>query len=213
LAIKAVIFDYNGTLIDDRHLGYLSLKKIFRIYGVPCPSEKVFGEGITEDFPNFYFKHGIDRSVSLQKLNEIRIEYYLKNWHKILLRPTSLATINYCRDRNLKVGLVSGERSVLLDPKIKEWGIDHLFDFIRAQAWPKVEHLNKAIELFGVKPEESVYVDDTVEGILEAKSVGMNTVAMGSGFCPARKILERAKPDHMIYETYELAKWLNEYGI
>jgi phosphoglycolate phosphatase len=206
--IKAVIFDYNGTLIDDRHLGYLCCKKTFKLFGLKCPSEDVYGREITQDFPSFYPKYGLTLEMaSLEKLNEIRVQYYLKNWRKILLRPTSRSTVEYCRKNKIQTGIVSGERDILLRPKLEEWGMTGMFKYIKAESWPKTAYLLEAMKVLGTSPEQSVYVDDTIEGIEEAKSLGMKTVAMGSGFCPASQ-LDKAKPDIMIYEMYQLIAWL-----
>ena len=85
--IKAVIFDYNGTLLDDLPVAYGSIREIFRRYNLPCPTPEQYRLEIGTNFMEFYYNHGFPRTTTAKELNVVRMEYYLDHFHEAKLRP------------------------------------------------------------------------------------------------------------------------------
>ena len=198
-----MIFDYNGTLLDDVDLTYESVVEIFNTYQLPVPAKKVYMETIGSDYMKFYWAHGIAPEVTGEDLNKIRRRYYNEHESRAKIRDDARAVLEDCKKRKLKLGIVSGEIEDLLVNRLKKEGLLDFFQVIRAQAWPKDKVLAECAWQLGCGPDRAVYVDDTVEGVTLAKKAGMHAVAFARGFCPV-ELLEKAPHDYLIYELFQL---------
>ncbi len=201
--LRAVLFDYNGTLLNDLPLAFASVQKIFRCYQLPEPTLEQYRDEITSNFMEFYWNHGMPRQVTGDDLNKIRKEYFKDHWTKAYFRPDTESVLKKCREQNLLVAIVSAEIKESLEKRLAEAKLDGYFHLVRTQAWPKKEALAETVERLNIPAPSAVYVDDTHEGITDAKSLGMKTIGLTAGYNSVERIIA-ANPDFVINELSEL---------
>ncbi|OGN01852.1 MAG: hypothetical protein A3B91_04045 [Candidatus Yanofskybacteria bacterium RIFCSPHIGHO2_02_FULL_41_29] len=189
--IKAVIFDWNGTLFDDlEKLAYGSVKEIFRCYNIPPPTLEQYRQEITSSFMAFYYKYGFAENFSGQEakgdadaLNQIRKKYYTEHKSDGQIRPDARDTILRLKEMNIKIGIVSAEIRASLFEKLNSSELRDQFDpkLIIAEAWSgKDLALLDICDKLAIQPGNAIYVDDTIDGINSAKKAGLIPVGFGN---------------------------------
>jgi phosphoglycolate phosphatase len=199
---KAVIFDYNGTLLDDVGPSYSSVVGIFKHYGLKAPSLDQYRSEVSSDFMPFYHGHGIPSSATAEDLNVIRRDYFLRNWHETQLRSDAKSVIDELTSKGMPLGIVSSEVDNLIKRRLKEDGLIYRFHSIKADVRDKEEALLEAAHEMSVHPMDTIYVDDTVDGNRAAVDVGMHAVGFGQGFHSVDRI--REVTSLIIFELSEL---------
>ena len=178
---RVVIFDFNGTLFDDLHVAYGSVQEIFRTYGIPCPTLDQYREEIAANYMEFYYNHGFPRTTTGDELNKIRSEFYRTNSGSAQIRRDVAETLYGLSALHIRLAIISAEISVTLSRQLIRWGnLQRSFDFIKAEAWGdkgKEKAFLQAAEIFGENSCETIYVDDSVDGLTSAKNVGVIPVA------------------------------------
>ena len=190
-----VVFDFNGTLLDDLHIAYGSVKEIFRTYDIPCPTLTQYREEISADFMKFYRQHGFPLTTTADELNEIRKKFYNSNGGAAQVRPDVCQTLNWLNTVHFNTAIVSAEIAVTLYRLMIRAGIQKKFDFIRPESWDgKLKALLQTAEVFGCQPQDMIYIDDTVDGLTAAKNVGVVPVAFtnATGYNSSHRLMQVA---------------------
>jgi len=214
---KVVVFDFNGTLMDDLYVAHGSVQEIFRTYDIPCPTLEQFREEITADFMEFYFQHGFLRPTEselkglVDHLQMIRRSFYRDNEGNARIRPDVSRTVIWLLAMGFYVAIVSAERRTTLHRYLVKEGLQRQFDCVISGAWgngAKEKALLEVGEIFKVYPEDMIYVDDSVDGLMAAKSVGVVPVAFtnSTGYHSGHRLMKVT--DININETGELKNLL-----
>lgn len=193
MEFRLAIFDWNGTTLDDLPVVYGSVREIFRTYGLPAPSLDEYREEITTDFMKFYEKHGLI-GAKPEDLNAIRKRYLAEHGHDAKLHKGAKDLIELCRNIGLQTAIVSAEIPEVLEKKLSEFGIFPLVDRITGGAYDKPKALIETLDFLGVQAEKAFYLDDTFDGLMAAKSVGITTIGFCNGY-NSRKRIMYAEPD------------------
>ena len=210
--MRLALFDWNGTSLNDLDLVYGSVRAIFAHYHVSPPPLEAYQAKITSNFVKFYHDHGIPESVSGDDMNSIRRQHFIKNKNTARLNPGLVEIIETLRKNGLRTGIVSAEIAGYLQERLSEFSITHLFDRVRDGAYNKTEAFVETLDFFGVKAEESFYVDDTFDGITAAKNLGIKAI----GFAHSRSYnsqerIAAAKPDRVITTLFEIPALVEEW--
>ncbi len=183
--IKAVIFDFDGTLIDNMHLHYLTFKKVLgdRMKLEPMDIYRREGGNLFEIFTDVTRELSIDE-YEVRRLMERKRKEYLSVASGLRMRPEALKLIRKLRKLHFKVGLATGSPRVALSDHMKPSEMA-LFDFIQTgdetvKPKPDPEPYLKCADGLGVEPVECVVVENAPLGVESAKSAGMICVALTS---------------------------------
>lgn len=185
---KAVIFDFDLTLADSSEGIVISFKHTLGEFGYDIPSDeaiiKTIGipltdgfDVLTNTFPNPNREEM--KKVYIEKANEVMT----KNTHLFEYTEKLLKFLN---DSGIKTAIVSSK----LRFRIEE-GIDHLFDNARvdliiglddvSKPKPSAEGINKAIEIFGLKKEDILYVGDSFIDAQTAQNADVDFCGVTTG--------------------------------
>ncbi|MBI5733153.1 HAD family hydrolase [Candidatus Jorgensenbacteria bacterium] len=198
---RALILDWNGTVLDDLPVVYGSVIEIFRAYGLPPPSLQSYKEEITADFIQFYCGHGIPKPKNEAELNtlrttlnQIRKHYFLKHWNEVKVRPGTRELLILAQKTGMQTAIVSAEVEEVLEKRLFDFALTDLFDRVEGNAWDKERALVNTFDFFGLKAEETVYIDDTFDGLTAANNVGAGTIGFTDGYNTEERI-RAAKPN------------------
>jgi pyrophosphatase PpaX len=180
--IKAIIFDFDGTLANTLPICFLAFKKVFKEFDdKDYSSEEIkamFGPSET----------GIIRE-NLSYINkEQAIELYYKAYtehHQELVKPNDemdelLGTL---KSRGIKLGVVTGKGKRSLDISLKALQMDGLFDVIITgddvmNPKPHPEGVIKALKLLGIEKEDAMFLGDSDADIQAGKQANVYTVGV-----------------------------------
>jgi HAD superfamily hydrolase (TIGR01509 family) len=214
--IKAVIFDLDGTIVNF-NLDYKTVRALIKGYlmnrGVPIEilsvKESVFemlgkveiwarNSGKSEDF-----------------LDEIRREalattegYEVEAAGRTSLFSGVIDTLKALRAMDLKIGLctINSEKSV--NRILERFGIATLFDVTISRnqvkhVKPDPEHLEAALTIIGVSPEETVVVGDSRVDMQSAKRLGAIAVGLPTGVSSIGQLMD-AGADYVVTSIADL---------
>jgi HAD superfamily hydrolase (TIGR01509 family) len=194
MRIKAVIFDLDGTLASF-NLPYKTVRALVKAYlvskGVPASilsvNESVFEmlrktetwaneKGKLEEF----LKEIRDHSLALTE------EYELEAALSTSLLPGVKETLKALKNMGLKIGLctINSEKSV--NCILERFGIASFFDVTISrnqvkQVKPHPEHLEAALKVLGISPQEALVVGDGSVDMQSAKDLKAIAVGLPTG--------------------------------
>ena len=183
-AVRAVVFDFNGTLSDDEPLMFEIYRGLFAQHGRPLTREQYFSElaGHSEEAIIGGWL-GVE-GAELDALVAERISRYQTLAADGSTVPDrARAVVRYAAQR-APVGLVSGAFRAEIEPVLAAAGIADCFRFLVtaddvARSKPAADPYTKALARLGTgDPAEVVAIEDTEAGVVSAKAAGLRCVAL-----------------------------------
>ncbi len=207
---RLAMFDLNGTLLDDVGVIYGGVSSVFKKYRVEPPTlrEMRMAEHIDHEW---YRQHGFPKNVTDKEIIDAFNEAVPAYSHLRKIRKDALSVIKGCRQRKMKVVMVSALNTPLMTLVMKGMGLRPYFDDVRGSAGDKYEAFLEMMEKFGTPPEKTFYVGDSVIDVRSSKRAGITAIAFLSGYS-LPELLIAQKPDFMIKSLSELLKILKERG-
>ncbi|GER67479.1 hypothetical protein BpJC4_19500 [Weizmannia acidilactici] len=205
--IKAVIFDFDGLIMDTETEHYEVLCEIFRGYHCELPLE-LWGKGIgtRSNFEPFkYLEEQIRQPVEIEKLNRQLEEQFLKRLEKGTAREGVEDYLKSAKQLGLKVGLASSSDYEWISRYLNHLKLFEYFDCIKSsndveKVKPDPALYLKAADCLGVKPEHCLVFEDSPNGALAAKRAGMLCVVVPNR---VTKDLQFGDFDHRIHSMAE----------
>jgi len=184
--IKGVVFDLDGTLIDSMKVWYETDRKFMRengVYEVPAEvSENLKKMTIFESSGYLidYFHFDFSKEYLINRIEElVRIEYE----QNIGLKPYVREILDFLDSECVPCGIATATYKSLAEAVLKRCGISKRFDFIftdedypNGKKFPDI--FLGCAEKFGIKPSETLVVEDSLHSIITAKNAGFVTVGI-----------------------------------
>ena len=185
LMIKALIFDFDGLVIDTETPDYLSWAEIYAEYGTELSRDKwstlIGGSGTFDPYQNLEERigHELDRD-ELRKQRRLRC-LELCDVQPIL--PGVFEMIQEATRRNLKLGIASNSVGTWVNTHLKRLKLYDYFDEVVTRdqvslGKPDPEMFLKTLNSFGIKANEAIAFDDSHTGSMGAKRAGIYTIAI-----------------------------------
>lgn len=176
--IKAIITDFDGTLVDTFEANLRAYQKAFHEVGLKLTAER-YRECFGYRFERFMTAMGIFDDNVTNTIKELKKEYYPEYFE--YLKPNT-ALINLIAGINAMGGMTaiaSTARKENLMNAVNYLGIANHFDLIFAgvdvkKGKPDPEIYLKAMSNLGVTPDETLIFEDSQVGIDAAKASGAN---------------------------------------
>ncbi len=183
MMIKAVIFDFDGLILDTETHEYEVLQEIFEEHGSALPMS-VWGKviGTSAGFQPFvYLEEQLETKLDHEELTKMRQERFIKRMENEKPRPGVEAYLSAAKELGLKIGLASSSDYKWVSQHLKQIGLYDDFECIRTaddveEVKPNPELYLKAADCLGVKPGECIAFEDSVNGSIAAKRAGMKCV-------------------------------------
>jgi HAD superfamily hydrolase (TIGR01509 family) len=207
MTIDALVFDFDGLIIDTESVSHLAWQELYRSYN----QELVFDQWVHlvggrstqyDPFADLHAKTGrvINRDETIEWLYT-RMRQLLKDTQPL---PGVLDTIHTARRMGLKLAVASASLAQWVHPLLERLELKQYFDAVctrdevtRMKPDPAVYLL--ALERIGVQPHRAVALEDSRNGMLAAKAAGMycvaipNPITAGLDFSPADRVLPSMK--------------------
>jgi len=210
-SIKAIIFDFDGTLAVLNIDFSIMRERIFdlmRRYDVQEDKiqEKYLLEIIDEVYQILWEKNPSGAEAFYQGAHQILHEIEMKAAGAGKLIPGTETTLKKLRDKGIKIGIITRNcedavRKVFPD-------INHFCDiFVSRNSVKKVkphpDHLTYVMESFKISGEESVMVGDHIIDVQAGKRVGMKTIGVLTGRI-TKEEFEKAGADYILRDASEI---------
>jgi beta-phosphoglucomutase len=188
--VRAVLFDFNGTLSHDEPLLYRIYSELFAEHGRPLAEEVYYRQlaGNTEEAIIGGWL-GVEAG-ELAALVEERVERYRRAADGSTVAPEVREAVRHAAGR-VPVGIVSGAYRREIEPVVMGAGLAGLVavlvtadDITRGK--PDPESYERAVELLGLAPHDVVAFEDTEAGVASAKGAGLRCLGVVGTMAPER---------------------------
>lgn len=178
--IKAVIFDVDGTLVDSMWIWKEVDIEFLGKRGIPLPEKlQTDIEGMSYTETAIYFKARFNLTESVEEIKEewrVMAEDYYR-WH-IKMKAGAKEFIKKLHENGFKLGIATSNSRELVDHMLENHGIRQYFSNIRTsceveRGKPHPDVYLKVSEDMRIEPGCCLVFEDTVSGVMAAKSAGM----------------------------------------
>lgn len=182
--IKALVFDFDGVILDTETQMYQAFNHIFEENGGALPLE-LWQKGVgtqLEDFDLYdYFISETGADVERGAFNDLSRKKLLEALEEEEILPGIAEIIAEARAHGLKLALATSSGNGWAKKHLKNLGLFGYFDCIREaddvlQVKPDSELYDQAVACLGVRPEEAIAFEDSFHGASAAKAAGLHCV-------------------------------------
>lgn len=202
--IKAIIFDWDGTLNNSNKAIYKSYAECVKRLKLPKLSLSKFRKLYESDYKRFEVKIGLTPDKR-EIIDKIWFEVYEKQ--KINLFPGVKRFLKKIKNY-YPIGLVTGGSSRRVKKEFHKHGLNNIFDIVitgddTRKKKPDPESLKLCAKKLDVQPKNCMYIGDMDGDIMAAKKAGMISVAVDWGYLHGA-FLKKFNPDYMVKSLDEL---------
>jgi pyrophosphatase PpaX len=212
--MKAVIFDWDGTIIKSKKANFYAFKKLHHALNLNTVfTMKEFVDWYSPNWYMIYEKMGIPEE-EWPRANELWRKSYPHSRSR--LASNSAEVLANLKSRRFRIGVVTNGDEKRVISGLKRKGIFNIFDVVICgdhvsieEQKPSPRQILLALERLNVKPEDAVYVGDTSFDVLAGKNAGVKTVALAGGLHPVGR-LKNSNPDLLVHDWKELENKIEE---
>jgi len=214
--IKAVIFDWDGTLADTKKAVVQSFQKVLGEAGCVVSDkfiERRMGIGTKKTIIEAFRKCHIRLDVStLEKLAKEKIRIQVELTEIVSLFDGVTEFLEALQGKT-KIALATMSGRKVIDKLLPEKRIKTYFDVVVSadeivKPKPNPEVFLVSAKKLGVDPKDCVVVEDSVFGVRAAKAAEMQCIAVPSGAYSIEE-LQQENPDLMINSLTEKERILD----
>ena len=192
---QAVLFDWDGTLVNTAEASYRCYEKLFGSYGIAFDRD-AFRRTYS---PNWHLTYSA-LGLSPERWAEADarwLGHYCEE--EVVLIEGAREALLRVREAGVRAGLVTSGDRVRVSRELADLGVAGLFEVLvcaedTVQRKPHPEALLLALERMRVAPGQAVYIGDSPEDVQMAQAAGVRAVGIPGGF-PNREALAAARPD------------------
>jgi len=189
--VRAIAFDFNGTLSDDEPVLCAIFGELFAEHGRPMSAQEYFDELAGHSDPEIVRRWLGDGHPDVDAVIEERIRRYRaavadgRTVHEPVREALRLAA------SRVPVAIVSGAMRAEIEPVVEAAGLAPLLRGIVAaddveHGKPHPEGYLRSLSLLGAEPGEVLAFEDTEAGIESALGAGMRVIAVRGTLDPHR---------------------------
>ena len=200
--LRAVLFDWDGTLVDSAEKSFRCYVEVFASFGLAFDRAR-FEATYSPEWTRTYEAVGLPRE-HWEEADRRWLSGYARD--ESFLVPGAARALLRIRDRGLPQGIVTSGDGTRVRRELDVLGVASFFAFVvcageASRKKPHPEPLLLALSRLGIPAAEAAYVGDSPEDVEMARAAGAYAVGIPGGF-PNREALRAAGP-HLLAETLE----------
>jgi HAD superfamily hydrolase (TIGR01509 family) len=185
MILSAVIFDLDGTILEDEDEYGRAFNKVLKTLGVETgnPLPQTRGIGVEDNWPILIKKYNITISKTPAVLAKETQEAYLSEISEITVRPGFMDFEESLRNAGVKIGLATSNSWEVTDRVLTAINLQGIFDVITtreeaAHSKPDPDLFTITSDKLGMERYECLVIEDAPSGVEAARRAGMKVVAI-----------------------------------
>jgi HAD superfamily hydrolase (TIGR01509 family) len=185
MKISAVIFDLNGTILEDEDEYGKAFGNVLKSLGVEVkiPFPQVRGIGVKENWLSLIKKYDIKTESSPEELTNKTQEEYLLQINDVTIRPGFLEFVNALIDSGIQIALATSNNWDVTDKILDKVGLQGIFNAVTTVEEVAFSKPDPAIfiltaDKLGVEREECLVIEDAASGVTAAREAGMKVIVI-----------------------------------
>ncbi len=214
---KAIIFDMDGVLLETEPQTFKFYQKYLQENFKILLKDEDFKKKIGRKSIDFFNDILSDEDIKKIKIIDL-VELKRKEFHNSLgsfvsAIPFGKELLKELKEKGYLLALASQNEKIMIEKSLEWLGIKDYFQIILSlqdikNKKPDPEIYLLAMERLGVKPEESIIIEDSESGILAAKKSGAYVVALQHPYSPQEHI---KKADVVVRHLSEIKNIADKY--
>jgi HAD superfamily hydrolase (TIGR01509 family) len=179
--IKAIILDFDGTILDTELPVYLGWQRTYARHGQELSMDE-YSEVVGSDYSRFDPRATLEKRIGHQ-LEWAELDADRRNFHLAMVGgkdvlPGVRELIHETKDRGLLCGVASSSTSDWVEGHLKRLGLRPLVDFVSCAnppvpPKPAPDVYLRVLEGLDVAASESVAIEDSPHGVTAALAAGI----------------------------------------
>ena len=204
MKFDAIIFDWSGTISDDRQPVFEANKRMRMHYGLGSTTFEEFFATVRMTPIEFYRENGITDSGD--QIYALYREFFQKSLEEGV-RPRVFQDVHellsHIKTAGIPTAVVSSHPTVFLKQEAQDYLLSPFFEILHGDARNKVDALKEVCQLMKVQPDKCMYVGDMTHDVRSAREAGLITAGVATGY-QTREVLEAEHPDYLFSNLSEL---------
>lgn len=195
---QVVLWDWNGTLLDDVHYAIGVRNRVFPRFGLPAiESVEAYHEQF--DFPvkTYYLRAGVTEE-NFTAVANAWMDEYVAGYRAVPLFPDALAVLDAFESAGFQQVILSASQEDNLRSQLNHAGILHRFDALlglsHIYATDKSGIAKAWLADRGIAPSACVLLGDTVHDALVAEGLGIDCVLIARGHMSRARLSSTVYP-------------------
>lgn len=198
-----VLWDWNGTLLDDVALCVDALNRLLRIYHYPqqyslAQYREIFGFPIED----YYIRAGFDFSKnSYKELADDYMQDYLARAGACPLAESAVPALSLLKGAGVQQVILSASNLPVLEQQVTERGVRPYFDrllgldniYARSKVEVGMAYLTE-LKQRGAVPAQAIMIGDSVHDFEVAQALGVRCVLQTAGHQSAQQLRATGAP-------------------
>jgi len=184
--VGGIIWDWNGTLLNDAGLAVQTMNQMLERRGLPQLSVDGYKSVFTFPVKDYYQKIGFDFQAEPFEVPALEfIDCYNSRVNECSLHPDTLNVLNYFRSMGVKQYILSAMEQQVLNDCMKHYQIDGFFEHVSGldnfYAASKIDNGHRLIAELKLNTADLVLIGDTVHDFEVATELGCRCILVADG--------------------------------
>lgn len=184
--IKAIVFDFDGTIVDTETAWFNAFQETYQSCGAELTLEtysKCIGTSLDVFNPYEYINTLLEHPVDAVSFKQSVKQRHTELMRQEAIRPGIVEVLEGARNAGLKIGLASSSTREWVDTYLKQLEIGDYFECIRTsdnvkKVKPDPELYTQVLECLGVQGDEAIALEDSPNGARAAVNAGMHCIVI-----------------------------------
>lgn len=188
MGIRALLFDFDGLIVDTETPSYASWQEVYREHGQELPLERWAAiVGTIGGFEPLDYLEELYGPIDREAVQARRDEHEISLLEIEELRPGVLEYLEEAQRLGLKTAIVSSSTQQWVNRHLAHLERAENFDEIvtadldQERAKPRPTLYLEALERLGLSADEAIAFEDSPNGVKAARAAGIFTVAVPNG--------------------------------
>lgn len=203
--LETVIWDWNGTLLNDLNLCISSINSLLKKRALPILKTSMYKEVFSFPVKDYYALIGFDFAreefeVPAQEF----IDLYEKGVAKCKLHTASAEVLTYIKNQGVRQFVLSAMHQNMLQATLKHNKIIHFFESFSGlndhYATSKVARGSELFQKFSIPVNSALMIGDTIHDFEVAQELGIKCILIADGHQSKSRLEATGAPviDHLL---------------
>lgn len=203
--IKTMLFDFNGTLLNDMPIWRMAMVKTFKSFEKDPPTTEEYFSKMKKDYLDVYRSRGI--TASREEINAIYIPEYNRLVSTADVFHGVTSTLSTLKKKGIKMGLLTLQPEEMVTPLLEKFLLAEMFtaDYCDFHCKDKAKTILSIAEATGTDLKHVCFMGDTPSDITQGQEAGVRTAAFLTGHLPEHMFAENP-PNHVFTSFSQLLR-------